>query len=51
MNFYFSRALRYKNKQEGRLISAIKNDTDNTRIGRPEITRNQKWEETNVLSV
>ena len=29
----------------GRLVTATRNNTDNTRINRTEITRKQKWEE------
>ena len=33
------------NKREGILITATRNNTDNTKTNRPEITRKQKWEE------
>ena len=36
-------------KHEGRLITAIKNDTDNTMTVRMTITRKQKWEEKTTL--
>ncbi len=35
----------YIEKRRGRLITATKNNTDNTRNNRTEITRKQKWEE------
>ena len=35
----------YIEKHEGGLITAIKNDTDNTMINRMTIARKQKWEE------
>ena len=35
-------------KHRGRLITAIKNNTDNTSINRTEITRKQKWEGTQL---
>ena len=35
----------YIEKYEGRLITAIRNDTDNTMDNRMTITRKQKWEE------
>ena len=34
----------YIQKHDGRLIRAIKNDTDNTMDNRMTITRKQKWE-------
>ena len=35
----------YIEKHRGRLITAKRNNTDNTRISRTTITRKQKWEE------
>ena len=35
----------YTEKHEGGLITASRNDTDNTKIKRMTITRKQKWEE------
>ena len=35
----------YIGKHEGELITAIRNDTDNTMDNRMTITRKQKWEE------
>ena len=35
----------YIEKHEGGLITAIRNDTDNTKTNRMTITRKQKWEE------
>ena len=35
----------YIEKRGGRLITATRNNTANTRIKRTEITRNQKWKE------
>ena len=35
----------YIEKFEGRLITAIRNNTGNTRINRTTITKKQKWEE------
>ena len=35
----------YVEKHEGRLITAIRNDTDNTMANRMTITRKQKWEQ------
>ena len=37
--------LEYIEKHEGWLITAIRNDTDNTKTNRMTITRKQKWEE------
>ena len=37
----------YKEKHRGRLITATRNNTDNTRFNRTEITWKQKWEENN----
>ena len=34
----------YIEKLPGKLITATKNNTDNTRTNRTEITRKQKWE-------
>ena len=35
----------YKEKHGGKLITATKSNTDDTRISRTEINRKQKWEE------
>ena len=35
----------YKEKRRGRLITAIRNNTGDTRISRTTVTRKQKWEE------
>ena len=35
----------YIEKSVGRLITATRNNTDDTRISRTEITKKQKWEE------
>ena len=35
----------YREKHEGELIAATRNDTDNTKTNRMRITRKQKWEE------
>ena len=35
----------YIEKRGGRLITATRNNTDNTRINKPETTGKQKWEE------
>ena len=35
----------YTEKQGGKLITAIENDTDNTKTNKMKITRKQKWEE------
>ena len=40
----------YIKKCRGRLITATRNNTDNTRINRPEITRKQKCEEKQMYS-
>ena len=37
----------YIRKCRGRLITASRNNTDNTNINRTKITRKQKWEENN----
>ena len=39
----------YIEKHEGGLITAIKNDTDNTVTNRITITRKQKWEKNNSM--
>ena len=39
----------YIEKHEGRLITAIKNDSDNTMTDRMTITRKQNWEENNCM--
>ena len=36
-------------KHEGRLFTAIRNDTDNTMANRLTITRKQKWEDNNFM--
>ena len=41
----------YIEKHERRLISAIRNNTDNTIDNRMTITRKQKWEENNSMGV
>ena len=41
----------YIQKHDGRLITAIRNDTDNKINNRMTITRKQKWEENNSMSV
>ena len=38
----------YIEKCRGRLITATRNNTDNTRIKRTKLTRKQKWEEKQV---
>ena len=38
----------YIEKPEGGLISAIRNDTDNTMTNRMTITRKQKWEDKQI---
>ena len=35
----------YIEKRGGRLITAIRNNTNNTKTSKPEITRKHKWEE------
>ena len=40
----------YKEKHEWGLITAIRNDTDNTIDDRMTITRKQKWEENNSMA-
>ena len=35
----------YIEKSRGRLITATRNNTDNTKTNRTEITRKQKWDE------
>ena len=39
----------YINKHEGRLTTAIRNNTDNTSINRTEIIIKQKWKENNSM--
>ena len=39
----------YIEKHEGGLITAIRNDTDNTMDNRMTITRKQKWEEKQLI--
>ncbi len=39
----------YIQKHDGGLITAIRNDTDNTMNNRMTITRKQKWEENNSM--
>ena len=41
----------YIQKNDGRLITAIRNDTDNTMDNRMTITRKQKWEGNNSMGV
>ena len=38
----------YIEKHEGGLITATRNDTDNTKANRMTITNKRKWEETNL---
>ena len=39
----------YREKRGGKLITATRNNTDDTRISRTEITRKQKWKENNSM--
>ena len=41
----------YIEKYGGRLITATRNNTENTKSNRTEITRKQKWEENNFMGV
>ena len=43
--------LDYVEKHEGGLITATRNDTDNSKTNRMTITRKQKWEENNFMGV
>ena len=41
----------YIEKREERLITATRNNTNNTRTNRTKITRKQKWEKNNLMDV
>ena len=41
----------YIDKRRGKLITATRNDTDNTRTNRTIITRKQKWKKNNFMDV
>ena len=48
VNAWVQRLEDYVEKCEGGLITAIKNDTNNTMTNRRTITRKQKWEEKQI---
>ena len=41
----------YREKRGGRLITATRNNAENTRTNRTTINRKQKWEENNSMDV
>ena len=41
----------YIEKHGGRLITATRNNSDNTRINWTKITKKQKWEENNYMGI